>query len=55
MLKEAKSSSVDACNDRSWMSGVLDWVCKEAEYCENASHDEIPGMSGVCFDGKTVL
>ena len=45
-MKEAKSSSVDARNDSKWMSGALDWACKEAEYCEKVARDEIPIQNG---------
>ncbi len=31
-LKEAKSSAVDVCKDKNWMSGDSDWPCKEVAY-----------------------
>jgi hypothetical protein len=42
-LREAKSSSVYV---HEYISGALDWACKEAVCREKRARDEVPGMSG---------
>jgi hypothetical protein len=41
---EAKSSSVYAHSE--YISGSLDWVCKETVCRKKRARDEAPGMSG---------